>query len=471
MPPGKVNPYASLPSVDRLLDTPTLRAAGGRFGRILVRDSARAVLDERRRELSRGRAPAPVDIGDIAARVEAHAAAVLAPPLRPVFNLTGTVLHTNLGRAPLAAAAAEAAEAAARRPTNLEYDLDRGRRGDRDGHLEPLLRRLTGAEAATVVNNNAAAVLLVLNSLALDREVPVSRGELVEIGGSFRMPDVMRSAGCRLREVGTTNRTRLEDYDAAIGPDTGLVMKVHASNYAITGFTAEVPEADLGRLCAARGVPFAVDLGSGSVVDLEAFGLPHERTAREALAAGADLVTFSGDKLLGGPQAGIVVGRRAAVAGLKRNPLKRALRVDKMAVAALAATLALYLDPDRLAARLPALRQLARGEREIAALADRLRPAVAAALSGAAEVAAVACRSQIGSGALPVDSLPSRGLAITPATEGGKGTGRALARLADAFRALPVPVLGRIRAGSLVLDLRCLEDEAGFAAQLGGLAP
>ena len=466
MPDDKTNPWAAIPSVDRLLATPVLVAACERLGRAPVRDSARAVLDEIRAGVADYGA---VETAALAARIEAHARATLAPSLRPVFNLTGTVLHTNLGRAVLAESAIEAVVEAARRPTSLEYDLGQGRRGDRDMHMDAPIRRLTGAEAATVVNNNAAAVLLVLNTFALGKEVPVSRGELVEIGGAFRMPDIMARAGCRLREVGTTNRTHLSDYEAAIGPETGLVMKVHASNYAIEGFTAAVPEAALARLCGTRRVPFAVDLGSGSLADLETWGLPRERTARETLAAGADLVTFSGDKLLGGPQAGIIAGRADLIARLKSNPLKRALRVGKMTLAALSATLALYLDPDRLAERVPGLRQLVRAESDIAALAARLQPRLEAALGETATVRVIACRSQIGSGALPVDSLPSRGLAIAPAPAGGKGAGTALKRLADAFAALPVPVLGRVRDGALVLDLRCLEDEAGFTAQLDRL--
>jgi L-seryl-tRNA(Ser) seleniumtransferase len=301
--------------------------------------------------------------------------------------------------------------------------------------------------------------------LANHKEVPTSRGELVEIGGSFRMPEIMARSGCRLREVGTTNRTHLSDYKDAIGLKTGLVMKVHTSNYAIEGFTAEVPEADLAKLCHDCGVPFVVDLGSGTLVDLRKFGLPHEPTPAESIANGADLVTFSGDKLLGGPQAGIVVGRSDLVKAVKRNPLKRALRVDKMTIAALSAVLGLYSNPERLAQRLPALRLLTHPFEKIRAIADRMRIPVASKLEGMASVETVLCESQIGSGALPTRKIPSAGLAIRPAT-GKRGSGTALERFARAFRELPVPVIGRIQDGALIFDLRCLEDEAAFVNQL-----
>jgi L-seryl-tRNA(Ser) seleniumtransferase len=322
-----------------------------------------------------------------------------------------------------------------------------------------------------VVNNNAAAVLLVFNTLALRREVPVSRGELVEIGASFRMPDIMARAGCRLREVGTTNRTHRSDYEAAIGPKTGLVMKVHTSNYSVEGFTATVPEADLARLCRDCGVPFAVDLGSGALIDLRPYGLPHEPTPTESLASGADLVTFSGDKLLGGPQAGIIVGRANLIAKIKRNPLKRALRVDKMTIAALSAVLRLYTHPERLGERLPTLRALTRPVDDIRKSVERSRHALAARLSGIASVEMIACESQIGSGALPVATIPSAGLAIRPVPDraGKRGTGAALARLAAALRDLPTPVLGRIQGGALLLDFRCLEEEALFLGQIDRL--
>ena len=455
-----------LPSVDALLRRPLVAGAIVEYGRALVLGELRAVLEVLRDGLAQGADIAGRDAA--ATQIEQQALARLArqaePSLRRVFNLTGTVLHTNLGRAPLPPEAIAAMTVAAD-ACNLEYDLATGGRGERDDHAIALICRLTGAEDAVVVNNNAAAVLLVLNSLADRREVVVSRGELVEIGGAFRIPDVMVRAGARLREVGTTNRTHLADFADAIGPRTGAIMKVHASNYAISGFTASVPEDKLADLARERGIPFLNDLGSGSLIELERFGLPHEPTPMEALRAGADLVTFSGDKLLGGPQAGLVVGRAALIAKLRKNPLKRALRVDKLTMAALAAVLRLYLDPDRLAARLPALRRLTRSEADIRAAAERIAPALAARFGASVQVTIVACASQIGSGSRPVDLLPSAAVALRVSGS------NALTRLAKSFRELPVPVIGRLHDGALLFDLRCLEEEAGFLGQLDRLLP
>ena len=377
------------------------------------------------------------------------------------------MLHTNLGRALIAEAAIEAVRRTMRSAVALEFDVETGKRGERDDHLRSLVCELTGAEDATVVNNNAAAILLVLNTLALGREAIVSRGELIEIGGSFRMPDIMTRAGVRLVEVGTTNRTHSKDYVAAIGPDTGLVLKVHTSNYRVEGFTAEVSARQLSSIAKELGVPLVHDLGSGTLVDLARYGLRHEPTVREAVAEGADLVTFSGDKLLGGPQAGFIVGRKDLIAALGRNPMKRALRVDKLRLAALEATLKLYRDPDRLTERLPTLRLLARPTGDIAAQAARLAPAFGNALGPAFAVEIVECHSQVGSGALPLETVPSAGLALRPLS----GSGQALQAVAAALRRLPVPVIGRIDNQALVLDLRCLDDEAGFMANLAGLDP
>jgi L-seryl-tRNA(Ser) seleniumtransferase len=451
---------SGLPAVDRVLRSEEGGALIARYGRALAVEAVRAALDKRRRC---GAA------ASVAAIVDASAAALvrrMQPSQRRVFNLTGTVLHTNLGRAPLPEEAIIAAVTAMRDPTTLEYDLDTGRRGERDDHIAGWLTRLTGAAAALAVNNNAAALVLALNTLAEGRETIVSRGELIEIGGSFRLPDIMARAGTRLREVGTTNRTHLADFATAIGPQSGLILKAHTSNYAIQGFTAAVPAAKLASLARDHDIPFVEDLGSGSLIDLARWGLPHEPTAAEAVEAGADLVTFSGDKLLGGPQAGLVVGRADLIARLARNPLKRALRLDKIRLAALEAVLRLYADPDRLAERLPALRLLARPEVEIAALGRRLLPAVVQALDGVAEVSLVETRSQIGSGALPVSLLPSSAFALRPISR----SGAAVEALARGLRALPIPVVGRIEAGRVVLDLRCLEDETAFLGQLPAIA-
>ncbi|HXA26035.1 MAG TPA: L-seryl-tRNA(Sec) selenium transferase [Acetobacteraceae bacterium] len=446
-----------LPSLDSLLRTPEAELLVARFGRPAAIAALRAELASRRTARAFPAASAVVVHAAADALVRRFAASQ-----RPVFNLTGTVLHTNLGRAPLPREAADAAAEALASATTLEFDLATGRRGDRDEHVARLLREITGAEAATVVNNNAAAVLLILNTLALGREVPVSRGELIEIGGSFRIPEIMVRAGAILREVGTTNRTHPRDFEAAIGPETALLMRVHQANYAIEGFTAAVTAAELAAIAHAAGLPVIEDLGSGSLVDLAAWGLPHEPTPQESLAAGVDVISFSGDKLLGGPQAGLIVGRTALISRMNANPLKRALRLDKARLAALEHVLLLYLDPERLAERLPTLRLLTRPAAEICAGAKRMAAAVQAVWPDR-PVEVEACHSQIGSGALPVDLLASYAITIS---------GGDLAALAAWLRALPRPVIGRLHEGRMWLDCRCLEagDEAAFVAQLSDAA-
>jgi L-seryl-tRNA(Ser) seleniumtransferase len=394
----------------------------------LAVDAARELLARAREEIRAG-----VDPGDLAARLRDELAAARRPQLRRVLNATGVVVHTNLGRAPLAEEALARVREAARGYSNLEYDLAAGARGSRQDHVAGILRRLTGAEAALVVNTNAAAVLLALAALAEGGEVVVSRGELIEIGDGFRIPEVLARSGARLREVGTTNRTRAADFDAAIGPETALLLRVHQSNFRVVGFTEQPRVEELARVAARRGLPLVDDLGSGAFVPFE-----DEPSARESLAAGADLVCFSGDKLLGGPQAGIVVGRGDLVERLRRHPLQRALRADKLTLAALEGTLALYLDPERALRELPVLRMLREPTGEVRARAERL-----AALVGGAVEETVA---RAGGGALPLAELPSCACAVEE-------------ELAAPLRAGEPPVVGIVRDGRLLLDCRTLGDD------------
>ena len=467
-PRDTANRFAVLPSLDAMIRSAALAWEVEVHGRRPVADALRGVFASLRGRPDRLPETTEAAMALIAGLTQGKLGASAQSPVRAVFNLTGTILHTNLGRAVLPDSAIAAVTLAAGSPSSLEYDLETGRRGDRERGLVERLIRLTGAEAATVVNNNAAAVVLALDTLARRREVPISRGELVEIGGAFRMPDIMTRAGCRMREVGTTNRTHLRDYQAVIGPRTAMLLKVHTSNYVVEGFTASVDEATLARLAHDHDLPLMVDLGSGALVDLARHGVPHEPTPMDILKAGADLVTFSGDKLLGGPQAGLIVGRKDLIDRLKRNPLKRALRLDKMTLAALDAVLRLYEDPERLAEQLPTLRYLGRSLAAMAEQAERLAPRLREVLGPGWAVSVESCQSEVGSGSLPGAALPS--LALVSRPTGKRGAGAALERLAARLRALPTPVIGRIRDNGYWLDLRCLDDEAGFLEQLGRFA-
>ncbi|MFT6365359.1 MAG: L-seryl-tRNA(Ser) seleniumtransferase [Halioglobus sp.] len=433
------------------------------WGHTQVSELARAELLEFRAAIGRGEA-VDITVDQLVQCLGAKLADAGQSTFRQLINLSGTVIHTNLGRAVLPQRAIDAVVSVAQAPSNLEFDLATGNRGERDTHVESLICELTGAEAATVVNNNAAAVLLVLSTLASKGEVPVSRGELVEIGGAFRIPEVMERSGCKLIEIGATNRTHLSDYEGAINDRTSLIMKVHTSNFKVEGFTKSVGEVELAELAHERQLPFVIDLGSGNLVDLAALGLPDEPTVAQSIDNGADVVTFSGDKLLGGPQCGIIAGRKDLISQIRKNPLKRALRLDKMTLAALAEVLKLYRSPERLREELPTLRFLTREVSQIKSQASRVQTVLKNILPDHYRVEAIACQSQIGSGALPVESIESFGLAIRANTDAQ------LRQLVSTMRNLPRPVIGRLNDGVLTLDLRCLDCEEIFVQQLVELA-
>lgn len=452
-------PRSHLPSVDKVLRAPSVAALARRWGLATVKEAVRALqADARAAETPAKWTAAPEGY---AAAIEQWLLSHIGHGYQTVFNLTGVLVHSNLGRSLLSAQMAHAVLQAATRPVTLEYDLARGGRGERDAIVRHRLRLLTGAQAATVVNNNAAAVLLALNTLALGREVPVSRGELIEIGGTFRLPEVMERAGCRLREVGTTNRTHLGDYERAIGEHTALLLKAHPSNYRISGFTHAVSVHELAAVAHRHDLPTMVDAGSGALLDMRRFGLPHEPTPRELLASGADLVTFSGDKLLGGAQAGILVGRAALIRRIDANPMKRALRLDKLALALLDEVLKTYEDADTVTERIPLLQNLALPMAEL----DRRAAIVAEALPAlaGAEVATAPSQAQLGSGAMPGQSIPSR--AVTLQFE----TGAQLRDCAAALRQLHPAVIGRIAKGRIWLDMRGADPIDELAATLAKL--
>jgi L-seryl-tRNA(Ser) seleniumtransferase len=451
-------PFRNLPGIDRLLTADAMSAVVAAYGAPQVKAVLRDLQSGWR---AAGEAP------DWAADPAAYAGNVTATlgqrSYTPVFNLTGTIIHTNLGRALVSEEVFRRVEPLVTRPINLEFDLETGKRGDREKFVEDRFRLLTGAEAATIVNNGAAALMLVLNTFALGKGVPVSRGELIEIGGSFRLPDIMTRSGARLVEIGTTNRTHLKDYAAAIDSDTGLLLKVHPSNYHISGFTREVSASELAELAHGRDLPLAVDLGSGTLVDLARYGLPHEPMPQEMLAQGVDLVTFSGDKLLGATQAGIIVGRADLVAELKRNPMKRALRPDKLTLAFLEQTLRLYEDPERLTETLPLLRTMTTDRDTLTERATKVSEALAARLpSFTVNVTESEC--QIGSGSLPDRRIDSVSVTVSHTDESRARS------LLDRLRALPIPVIGRVHQGAVWLDMRGGERLDDLLAVLTELA-
>ena len=385
--------------------------------------------------------------------------------LQRIFNLTGTVLHTNFGRALLSEEVINSIIKIASEPSNLEYDILNNKRGDRDSHIDERLCRLIGAEACTVVNNNAAAVVLVLNSLAKRKEVLISRGELIEIGGSFRLPEIMKSAGCKILEVGTTNRTHFEDFEDAIGKKSAMIFKAHKSNFNIEGYTSEVEEKEIVKLSKKNDIPFMVDLGSGSLIDLKYMGINMVQSPTDTLAKGVDLITFSGDKLLGGPQCGIIAGRKDLITKIKKNPLKRALRCDKMTIAAFSTLLKLYENPERAKLEIPTLRLLNRKEKDIYEVVEKLYPSIKSKVSNIAEVKIIKCKSQIGSGSLPVELLPSYGIKIS-AKNLKRNSNKFLQNISKKFRELPIPIIGRLSKDSLIFDCRCLENTTLIIKQI-----
>lgn len=443
-----------IPSVDAMLQTDPIPEALSMHPRKLVLDAVRQVLDEARERLLKGEEPGPAGIGqpELASLAAERVERLARFTLRRVVNATGIIIHTNLGRSLLAEQAVERLHLICSGYSNLEYDIERGERGSRHAHAEAILRELTGAEGALVLNNNAGAVFLALNTLAPGREVVVSRGELVEIGGSFRIPDVMSGSGAILREVGTTNRTHLKDYSSAINEQTALLMKVHTSNYKIVGFTAEVGLEEMVGLGRKHGLPVIEDLGSGCFVDLAPFGLQGETTVQETIRTGADLVTFSGDKLLGGPQAGIMIGRRDLIERCKKNPITRALRVDKMTLAALEATLRLYRDERQALEHIPTLRMIAASASELEARAEALAAQLRALPgSSALDVAVRPGFSQVGGGSLPAQNLPTSLVAVTS----GKYTPNTIEQN---LRNADPPVIGRIESDAFIMDVRTMKD-------------
>ena len=446
--------YRAIPKVDEVLEWEIVRRSLEEHPRWAVMVAVRGTLENLRRAIGALTSPESENLLDEAAMEEEFSSLLsvhVRPRLHSLINATGIIVHTNLGRSSLPPDVLQHAAEVAGSYSNLEYDVPRGSRGSRQDHVSSLLCALTGAEAALAVNNNAAAVYLALHVLAAGREVVVSRGELVEIGGSFRIPDVMAKSGAVLREVGTTNKTHLADYRNAICEETALLMKVHTSNFQVVGFTASVDLPDLVALGREHNLPVMDDLGSGSLVDLSPFGLLGEPTVQSAVAAGADVVTFSGDKLLGGPQAGLIVGRADLVDRIRRNPLHRAVRLDKLTLASLEATLRIYLEGERALQKIPTLRMISQPVEDVLRRARRLQRRLTPACRERLKAAVISCTSQVGGGALPLHELPSAAVALGDESSPAH-------HLEEKLRALPVPVVGRIHEGRLLLDMRTVAD-------------
>lgn len=440
----------AIPKVTELYDLPEVSDLRECHAPSAVTEWIRTVLEQLRSAILSGEVttlPTLEELGDRVCRVAARES---LPSLRPVINATGVILHTNLGRGCLSDRAADAVYDIARGYSTLEYNVEAGHRGSRHDHVEKLLCRLTGAESAMVVNNNAAAVMLILSTLAQGGEVITSRGELVEIGGSFRVPEIMEQSGSILVEVGSTNKTHLSDYEKAITENTGAFLKVHTSNFRILGFTESVPTKDMVEVAHAHGLPVIHDLGSGVFVNLEQFGILDEPTVQQCLDAGVDVLSFSGDKMLGGPQAGIIIGKKKYIDLMKKHPLTRALRVDKMTLAALEATLRLYLDPRDAMEEIPTLKMLAATLEQLEAKANGLRDAIAAKTSGCS-LSVMEELGQVGGGSVPTQMLKSRVVAIVPAAV-------SVMELEKRLRACPVPVIGRINKDQYLLDVRTIEE-------------
>jgi len=447
--------YRKIPSVDRLLNSPELIELSAEFPRNLILGAINQVLEEFRKHienLDSIESQAELKFGDILKIAVDRVKRLSRPSLKPVINATGVIVHTNLGRSILADRVLKKFEPLSGGYCNLEYDLDHGKRGSRYSHVEGILKEITSAEAAMVVNNNAAAVLLSLETFAKGREVIVSRGQLVEIGGSFRIPDVMAKSGAVMIEVGTTNKTHLRDYEEKIGPDTALLLKVHQSNFQIVGFTEEVLTPELVELGKKYGIPLMEDLGSGCLVDLSQFGLIKEPTVQEVLAKGVDLVTFSGDKLLGGPQAGIIVGRKDLIEAIKKNQLSRALRIDKLTLLALEETLNIYRDERAAISEIPTLRMICESYEDVSRRAEKLSGMVKSSETRSYTLATINGRSKIGGGALPIQELPTRLLCLKPQKVSAQD-------MEAWFRSHDPPIIVRIEADQVLLDMRTIQKK------------